>query len=121
MGNILLASGSRPTASRYKRSMPRNANVGPEHVRKGFSRSSAQRPDDVGVLGAAAGGDPDELTGLQPLLVIAGPRVDSATNQQPADELVGRQRTMKFDEREIGVGRVNVQPVDLGERAEKAA
>ena len=62
----------------------------------------AQRADDVGVFGAVAGGDADELAGFEAFLVVAGSRVDPAADQQAADELVGIQAAAELDQGEVG-------------------
>src|SRR5262245_55164478 len=50
---------------------------------RGSLDQPAQRTDDVGVLRAVTGGDPEELARLEALLVVAGSGVDPAPDQQP--------------------------------------
>ena len=60
-----------------------------------------------------------ELAGLQAFLVVASAGVDAAANQQSADELVGTQVAAKLNQGEVGVGRIHMQTVDLGESGEE--
>src|SRR5262245_15007101 len=83
------------------------------------SDQPAERTDDIGVLRAVAGGDPEELAGLETFLVVAGPGVDPAPDQQPADELLGDEPVAELHQGEVGRGWVDMQPVDLGQRGEE--
>ena len=82
----------------------------------------AERADDVGVFGAVAGGDPDELAGFEPFLVVAGSGVDPAADQQAgrrARRHSGRRRSST--RAKLANGRINVQSVDLGQGGEEPA
>src|SRR5262249_6931602 len=71
---------------------------------RGSLDQPAQRPDDVGVFRAVTGGDPEELAGLEALLVVAGSGVDPAPDQQTADELLGGEAIAELHQGEIGGG-----------------
>ena len=89
-----LASTSQVPRRRAQNTKDDSASV-PGTAEAASANQPAQRPDDVRIFGAVAGGDPDELAGLEALLVVAGPGVDPATDEQPADEVLGAQAALE--------------------------
>ena len=75
--------------------------------------------EDEAVLGAAAGGDAEELAGLEAFLVVAGPGVDSAADEQAADEIFGGHAVAQLDQDEVGAGGIGVETGNHGERRKK--
>ena len=71
-------------------------------VTASLSDQAAERADDVGVFRPVAGGDADELAGFEAFLVVAGSRVDSAADEQAADQVVGVQAGAQLDQGEVG-------------------
>ena len=75
----------------------------------------ANRANNVGILSSRTGGDPNKSADFEPFLVVAGAGIDPAADEQAAHEFVGAHVAAEFDQREVGFGRINVQPINLGQ------